>query len=95
MAEDCLLQEGWQQVYAAERELAAIPELAHVQLDGHVVISDDVPKEIVIMAGRLRSQLIYMGASQRNLSERFFYGNPIEQVLRNTPCDVAIYHGIR
>jgi len=31
-------------------------------------------------------RLIYMGASERNLRERFFYGNPIEQVLRDTPA---------
>jgi nucleotide-binding universal stress UspA family protein len=35
-----------------------------------------------------------MGASERNLTERLFYGNPIEQVLRDATCDVAIYRGI-
>jgi nucleotide-binding universal stress UspA family protein len=27
----------------------------------------------------------------RSLRKRSVYGNPIEQVLRNAPCDVAIY----
>jgi nucleotide-binding universal stress UspA family protein len=61
------------------------------RLDQRVVLSDDVPKEIVIQANKARSQLIYMGASERSLRERSLYGNPIEQVLRSTPCDVAIY----
>ncbi|MFZ1865619.1 MAG: universal stress protein [Polyangiales bacterium] len=61
------------------------------RLDQRVVLSDDIPKEIVIQANKARSQLLYMGASERSLRERSLYGNPIEQVLRNAPCDVAIY----
>ncbi|MDH4283015.1 MAG: universal stress protein [Myxococcales bacterium] len=61
------------------------------KLDQRVVLSDDVPKEIVIQASKARSQLIYMGASERTLRERSLYGSPIEQVLRSAPCDVAIY----
>ncbi len=69
------------------RELA-LPE-AHV--DTHAVVSDDVPKEIVIQANRFKSHLILLGLSARGPAERFFYGEPIEQVLANAPCDVAVY----
>lgn len=62
-------------------------------VDSQVVISDDVPKEIVIAANKTNSKLICLGASERHLTERFFFGNPIEQVLRNTTCDVAVYRG--
>jgi nucleotide-binding universal stress UspA family protein len=61
------------------------------RLDQRVVLSDDIPKEIVIQANKAKSQLIYMGASERSLRERSLYGNPIEQVLRSASCDVAIY----
>ena len=64
-------------------------------MDANVVVSDDVPKEIVIHASRSKSRLIYLGASERNLTQRLWYGNPIEQVLREAPCDVAIYRGAR
>jgi nucleotide-binding universal stress UspA family protein len=63
-------------------------------IDAHVTVSDDVPKEIVIAANKTKSRLICLGASERNLSERFWFGNPIEQVLRNATCDVAIYRGL-
>ncbi|MEX2185497.1 MAG: universal stress protein [Pirellulales bacterium] len=63
-------------------------------MDAQVVVSDDVPKEIVIAANKTKSRLIYMGASERNFTERFFHGNPIEQVLRDATCDVAIYRGV-
>ena len=63
-------------------------------MDAQVVVSDDVPKEILIAANKTKSRLIYMGASQRNLTERFVYGNPIERVLRDATCDAAIYRGV-
>ncbi len=63
-------------------------------LDAQVVVSDDIPKEIIIAANKTKSRLIYMGASERNLTKRFFFGNPIEQVLRKTTCDVAVYRGL-
>jgi len=78
----------------AEGVLAGEAAFAQARLDSLVVVSDDVPKEIVIAANRTKARLILMGASQRNLRERFFYGNPIEQVLRETPCDVAVYRSV-
>jgi nucleotide-binding universal stress UspA family protein len=77
-----------------EQELTEILEPGAGLADCHAVVSDDVAKEIIIHATRLRSELILLGASNRSLSERFMYGNPIEQVLLSAPCDVAIYRGL-
>ncbi len=77
-----------------EREISEQLGLGAKVVDAQVVVSDDVPKEIVIAANKTKSRLIYLGASERNLTERFFYGNAIEQVLRNATCDVAIYRGV-
>jgi len=77
-----------------EQEIRAQLGPAPPVVDGHVVVSDDVPKAIVIAANKAKSRLIYLGASERNLTERFFFGNPVEQVLRDATCDVAIYRGL-
>jgi nucleotide-binding universal stress UspA family protein len=77
-----------------ERELAEQLGLGDALMDAAAVVSDDVPKEIVIYANQTKSQLIYVGASERNLTQRFLYGNPVEQLLREAPCDVAIYRGL-
>ena len=77
-----------------EQEISERLGLGAKVVDAQVVVSDDVPKEIVIAANKTKSRLIYLGASERNLSERFFHGNAIEQVLRNATCDVAIYRGV-
>lgn len=65
-----------------------------IYLDAKVVLSDDWAKEILIHASRTRAQMILMGASDRNLPSRYFYGNKIEQILRRSPCDVGIYRKI-
>lgn len=76
-----------------EAELRDQLGLGAGQVDSQVVVSDDVPKEIVIAANKTKSRLMFLGASERNLTERLLFGNPIEQILRKTTCDVAIYRG--
>ncbi|MCC6874484.1 MAG: universal stress protein [Sandaracinaceae bacterium] len=77
-----------------EQDLASVlPEA--VRIDGSAVISDDTPKEILIAVGRLRTRLIFLGGSERSLPKRVVYGDPVEQILRASPCDVAVYRGPR
>jgi len=86
-----LVQEGERYVSAIEEALAGELHIPIGKVDRTVVLSDDIPKEIVIHAAKHKSQLIYMGASATSLRRRSVYGSPIEQVLRSAPCDVAIY----
>jgi len=62
--------------------------------DRHAVLSDDWAKEILIQAGKLNAAMILLGATERSLPHRFFYGNRIEQILRATVCDVGIYRSL-
>lgn len=66
-------------------------EALDLLLDAKVVLSDDWVKEILIHASKTHAQMIIMGASDRNLPSRYFYGNKIEQILRQSPCDIGIY----
>lgn len=77
-----------------EQEINTQLALGSKVVDAHVVVSDSVPKEIVIAANKTKSRLIYLSASQRKLAERLFLGNPIEQILREATCDVAVYRGV-
>jgi nucleotide-binding universal stress UspA family protein len=78
-----------------ESELRRTLALERPQMDATAVVSDDPPKEIVIQANRTRSRLILIGASADHLTGRFWYGDPLEQVLRDSGCDVAIYRDAR
>jgi nucleotide-binding universal stress UspA family protein len=97
-----MAQSQWQHLYRKALEPARRDEqwlreqldLGDVTVDSRVVVTDDGPKEIIIAANHLKSQLIFIGAFSRNLAGRFLYGDPLEQVLRNAPCDVAIYKGV-
>ena len=88
-----LLDEGWAYLHQVEPTLCARLGLAPTQVYGHVALSDDVAREIAVGANRTRSRLILMGASRRRLLERLWRGNPLERVLAQAPCDVAIYRG--
>ncbi len=77
-----------------EREIEEQLGLGSKVMDAMVVVSDEIPREILIAANKTKSQLIYMEASERSPAKRLFYGDPIEQVLRDATCDVAVYRGI-
>jgi nucleotide-binding universal stress UspA family protein len=77
-----------------EQEIVEQLGLGSKVMDAQVIVSDEIPREILSSANKTKSRLIYMGASERTLTERFLHGSPIEQVLRDAPCDVAIYRGI-
>ena len=47
-------------------------------------------KSITIEAATKRHDLIIMGASERSLLSSLLKGNPVEDVLRETPCDLII-----
>ena len=89
-----LRRAGTAYLHRVEAQARRALELPEAHVDTHVVVSDDVPKEIVIQANRFKSHLICLGASARNRGQRFMYGDPIEQVLANAPCDVAVYQGV-
>jgi nucleotide-binding universal stress UspA family protein len=49
-----------------------------------------ISRTITIEAAYRRNDLIIMGASERSLLQSILRGNPVEEVLRETPCDLII-----
>lgn len=49
-----------------------------------------IGRSITIEAFSKRHDLIIMGASERGLLSSILRGNPVEEVLRDTPCDLII-----
>lgn len=54
-------------------------------------VSPDWPAEVIRHAGQVKAQLLLVGATERPLPERLIFGSPLERVLRDTVCDVAIF----
>jgi len=48
-------------------------------------------RSIAIEAAARRRDLIIMGASERSLLEHLLRGAPVEEVLRDTPCNLIIF----
>ena len=89
-----VLLQGTRYVQDVISEIARETDDATFSIEDHVRVSDDWVKEILILAGKVRAGLILLGASDRFLQSRFYYGSKIEQILRHTPCDVGIYRKI-
>lgn len=89
-----LRRQGTDYVKNVLAEIAVHIDESRIMTDYRVVLSDDWAKEILIHASRLHARLILLGATDRILPSRFFYGNKLEQILRGTPCDVCIYRKI-
>jgi nucleotide-binding universal stress UspA family protein len=62
-------------------------------VDRRVLITTDPVHQILVEASRLKAQMLLLGASERSLAHRVFHGQALEQILRDTPCDVGIYRG--
>ena len=77
---------------SVRHEIDKAISLERIHFDRKVMLSDDPAKEIIIQANRLKTDIIFMGTSKRSLPNRYSYGNMIEQVLRQAPCDIALYN---
>jgi len=67
---------------------------ADFHLDTRIVLCEDWVGEILVQVSRLKANLILIGASEQALLHRVLHRNPLERLLRGTPCDVGIYRGL-
>jgi nucleotide-binding universal stress UspA family protein len=76
----------------ARRVQAFVDSLRQAGTEPHVriVASLHVGEAIMQEAARHRHDLIVMGASQRSLFSAWRRGNPVEEVMRRTPCDLFV-----
>ena len=61
-------------------------DIGHEKRTGYGTLS----RSITIEAAHRRNDLIVMGASERSLLKNIMSGNPVEEVLRETPCNLII-----
>lgn len=62
-----------------------------IPFDPQVGISGEWPAEVIRHAGRARAELVLLGWTERALTRQRVFGNPLERVLRDAVCDVAIF----
>jgi nucleotide-binding universal stress UspA family protein len=86
---------GREYLRQVEAELRGALAPFEVPLDPHVAVTADWSGEIIRHAGRARAELLLLGSTERTLTRRLVFGNPLERLLRDAICDVAIYRRSR
>ncbi len=82
---------GMDHLQRAEASLRGALAPFEIPFDPQVVISGAWPAEVTRHAGRTRAELVMLGWTERALTKQFVLGNPLERVLRDAVCDVAIF----
>lgn len=88
-----LLQGGRHYLDQVVAELEARLGPPPFAIDRRVLLAADPAHLILVEASRLKAQMLLLGASERSLAHRVFHGQALEQILRDTTCDVGIYRG--
>ncbi|MBL6934821.1 MAG: hypothetical protein ISR48_05355 [Alphaproteobacteria bacterium] len=91
---EALRREGAEYLEKMEKELVTAVDLSPDRIEAIARISDDWVKEVLICASRCKSGLILMEVPRKSLKGKFLFGDKTEELLRGTPCDVALYRGI-
>jgi len=76
-----------------ENRLIEKTVLTDRMIDAGVRVTDDWAKDAIIYASRHKSQLICLEALFPAAKVRLFRTDPIERLLANAPCDVALFRG--
>ena len=87
-----LIERGHVLAHAAEHQLRQRPQLAAVATDALVTLSDRAVREIAIVATRTKSGLVCTTVAAHDLAGRAASA-PLEDLLREAPCDVAVVQG--
>jgi nucleotide-binding universal stress UspA family protein len=56
-----------------------------------IVSSRDTHDAIIDLARRYQCDLIVMGSSQRTVPEKVLFGNVVDSILREAPCEVVVF----
>jgi len=62
-----------------------------VEATAEIISTRSVADAIVQFATARGCDLIVMGSSQRTVTEKMLFGNIVDRVLRDAPCDVAVF----
>lgn len=82
-------------IMSAERRIASFTEEIEgrrINVTEKIVIGRSAREEIISEASHQKYDLIIVGTTMRNIIRRVVSGSPVEEVLRDTPCDVMLVH---
>jgi nucleotide-binding universal stress UspA family protein len=87
-------RDGFLTAQDIENRLIEQTVLEDRMIDASVRVTDEWAKDTIIYASRHKSQLICLEAPFATAPARLFRADPIERLLADTPCDVALFRGV-
>ena len=82
-------------IASAEKRLASFMDELNrrgIEAGRKIVLGRNAREEIISEASHHKYDLIIVGTTTRNIVKRVVSGNPVEEILRDTPCDVMLLH---
>jgi nucleotide-binding universal stress UspA family protein len=86
-----LRQTGLHYLHHVHTEIELLAGDGTPHIDEHLVLSADWANEILVLASRIKVQLMLLGAGNQPRWRQFLRPSGIERLLGDTPCDVGIY----
>jgi hypothetical protein len=86
-------RDGLREALDIEKRLIEETGLDDRMIDAGVRVTDDWVRDVIIHASRHKSQLICAEAPRSAPVARLFGADPIERLLADAPCDVALFRG--
>lgn len=86
--QDLMIEAGEKRISSFMKELRT----RGVHASGKIVFGSRVRDEIISEASHHKYDLIILGTTKRNIFKKVVSGNPVEEILRDTPCDVMLLH---
>jgi len=83
-----MIEEGEKKISSFMKELSA----RGMHASEKIVSGSKVRDEIISEASHHKYDLIILGTTKRNILKKVVSGNPVEEILRDTPCDVMLLH---
>lgn len=86
-----LRQVGLHYLHHVHQEIELLAGERPPRIDEHLVICDDWVNEILVLASRLRAQLMVLGSSNQPRWRQLLRPSGLERLLGASPCDIGIY----
>lgn len=86
-----LRQTGLNYLHHIRTEIELLAGGSPPRIDEHLAICSDWVNEVLVLASRLRVQLLILGSSNQPRWKQLLRPSGLERMLAATPCDIGVY----
>lgn len=91
--ESRLRREGYASLSVLADHLSTETGIQRNLIGRQVVVAEEWAGQVIVSAGQERADLICLEAPRASLRNRVIGGDPVEKIMRDASCDVAVFRG--